>query len=145
LKYLLLLGFTIFTACGPTPGFNSIINIVTGAGNCPAGGYVLLSSLDTNRDGVVNDGDAEIKSNTVCNGNNATGVFSSVEVLDPCGDAPGVYDEVLLRLSDGTVLVSFSANASGDNTRFALIGPGTYTTTDGSNCTFTLTSEGRLQ
>lgn len=70
--------------------------------------------------------------------------YSIVSVLDPCGDAPGVVDEVLLKLSNGQVLVSFSASFNGHNTRLALLPPGTYSTTDGSNCIFTLHSNGTV-
>lgn len=60
------------------------------------------------------------------------------EILNPCGDAPGIVDEVLLKLSTGEILASFSANQSGLNTRFSIIGNGTYSVTDGSVCTFTI-------
>ena len=68
-----------------------------------------------------------------------------LEVIDPCGDASGVVDEILLRLSDGSVLCSFSANASGQNTRLAILPPGNYVTTDGSACAFTVTQDGQIQ
>lgn len=66
--------------------------------------------------------------------------FTPVGIEDPCGDAPDIYDEVFLRLANGTLLASFSDDANGDNTRFSILDPGTYTTTDGDNCTFTVTS-----
>lgn len=68
-----------------------------------------------------------------------------LEVIDPCGDAPSVVDEILLRLADGSVLCSFSANANGQNTRLAILPPGSYVTTDGSNCHFTVTAQGTIQ
>lgn len=70
--------------------------------------------------------------------------FSNVTVVDPCGDAPTVVDEVLLKLGDGTVLASFSDNANGANTRFSLLNPGTYMTSDGSNCVFTVSNDGNI-
>lgn len=60
-----------------------------------------------------------------------------VEIVNPCGDQPG-FDEVLLRLSTGQIIASFSDNASGANTRFTTIGNGSYSTTDGTNCAFTV-------
>lgn len=68
----------------------------------------------------------------------ALSAYTIVAIEDPCGDAPGIVDEVLLKLANGQTLVSFSDNSSGKNTRFALLGPGSYQTTDGSNCTFTI-------
>lgn len=73
------------------------------------------------------------------------GQAAVVEVIDPCLDAPGIYDEVILRLANGQLLASFSQNASGLNTRFAILTPGSYQTTDGSNCSFTVTAEGDIQ
>lgn len=70
--------------------------------------------------------------------------YAVTSIVDPCGDAPGVIDEVLLKLANGQVLVSFSANANGNNTRLAILPPGNYVTTDGSNCAFTLTSTGQV-
>jgi hypothetical protein len=70
--------------------------------------------------------------------------YAVVAIEDPCGDAPGIYDEVLLKLASGQVLASFSDNSSGKNTRFALLPPGSYVTTDGSSCHFTLNVDGSL-
>lgn len=66
------------------------------------------------------------------------GLDAIMEIVDPCGDAPGIYDEVLIRMNDGRLLASFSDAASGQNTRFSIIVPGSYVTTDGSNCHFTV-------
>lgn len=68
-----------------------------------------------------------------------------LEVIDPCGDAAGVIDEILIRLTDGRVLCSFSANANGQNTRLSVLPAGSYVTTDGSNCHFTVTAQGAIQ
>lgn len=72
------------------------------------------------------------------------GPAAILEVIDPCGDAPGVVDEILLRLADGSVLCSFSANASGQNTRLAILPTGSYVTSDGSNCNFTVNANGTI-
>lgn len=74
----------------------------------------------------------------------ALSAYSIVNVIDVCGDAPGIIDEVLLVLANGQVLVSFSENANGKNTRFSILPPGTYQTTDGSACVFTLTADGQV-
>lgn len=63
-------------------------------------------------------------------------------IADPCDDAAGIVDEILLLMADGQVIASFSDNANGKNTRFAVVPPGAYTTTDGSSCQFTVNNEG---
>lgn len=70
--------------------------------------------------------------------------YNIVTIIDPCGDAPGIYDEVLLKLANGQIVASFSQNVNGDYTRFALIPQGTYMTTDGSNCRFNVSSTGEV-
>jgi hypothetical protein len=70
--------------------------------------------------------------------------YTVMSIVDPCEDATGVIDEVLLKLANGQVLVSFSDNSSGKNTRFSLLPPGTYKTTDGSDCVFSLSADGSI-
>lgn len=78
------------------------------------------------------------------NGTNGTngvdGLDAVADIIDPCGKQ-GAHDEVILVLSDGQLLASFSDAASGLNTRFSLIGPGNYVTTDGTNCHFSVDSD----
>lgn len=74
----------------------------------------------------------------------AMSAYAVAEVLDPCGDAPGVIDEVLLKLANGQLLASFSDNSSGKNTRFSIIPAGSYVTSDGTNCHFTVDSSGAV-
>jgi hypothetical protein len=71
------------------------------------------------------------------------GYNNIVDTIDICGDGPGV-DEVLLRLSNGKILASFSQNASGLNTRFAILTPGNYVSTDSQNCFFTVQANGNV-
>lgn len=59
-----------------------------------------------------------------------------LSILDPCGDAPGIIDEVLLQLASGELLVFFANNVHSDYGRLAIIPPGNYITTDGQNCAF---------
>ena len=61
--------------------------------------------------------------------------YSVTELIDPCGDSPGKYDEVLLRLANGTLLAHY---ADGAKQFLAVIGPGTYVTTDYQSCVFTV-------
>lgn len=72
------------------------------------------------------------------------GTPAILEVIDPCGDADDIVDEVLIRMSNGQVLVSFSDSANGNNTRLAVLPPGSYMTTDGSACQFTVGNDGQV-
>jgi len=67
--------------------------------------------------------------------------FTVTEILDPCGDAPGQFDEVLLRLANGQVIAHF---ASGNLQFLAVLSPGSYVTTDSQACHFTLNSDGTI-
>ncbi len=62
--------------------------------------------------------------------------YSVVELINPCGDAPG-YDEILLRLHNGQLIAHFS---HGNKQFLTLLTPGTYQTTDGTNCLFSVDS-----
>lgn len=56
-------------------------------------------------------------------------------IYDPCEDASGITDEIVIKLHNGTVLSSVSDNVNGYNTRLSLLGPNTsWITTDGSRC-----------
>ncbi len=56
-----------------------------------------------------------------------------VEIVDPCGNNVGYFDEVLLKLQDGTYVAYFESN--GD--RFlTILEDGFYRTTDNQNCRF---------
>ena len=79
----------------------------------------------------------------VCNGVVETVTVTEPTVLvNPCGDAPNVVDEVFVKLSNGTLLASMSADVNGSNTRLVVLEPGRYQTTDGDQCQFTITPEG---
>lgn len=78
----------------------------------------------------------------VLNGQDAAppSYYGVTSIVDPCG-RQGSFDEVLLKLSNGQILAHF---ASGAQQFLAIIGNGTYSTTDGTSCTFTITSEGEI-
>lgn len=69
--------------------------------------------------------------------NGQDGVSSVIEIIDPCGDQ-GRFDEVLLRLHDGSLLAHY---ASGSRQFLTFIGPGNYITTDGLGCSFTVDND----
>lgn len=158
---------SLLTSCGPNvgrpglqgppgergeSGFEQIVEVLADAPTCLSGGKTLLFALDADRNGFISVMDRHLRSAEVCNGSagvpgapgedGADGTspigMTLIDVIDPCGDAPGVVDEVLLQLSDGRILASFSQNASGLNTRFSIIGVGSYVTTDGSACHFSV-------
>ena len=56
-----------------------------------------------------------------------------LEVIDPCGDSEGQFDELLFRLADGTLMVYFE---DGSRRFLTVIGPGNYRTTDRQQCLF---------
>jgi len=119
-------------------GVNSLVSVVPGS---PC--QTLLVGQDVNRNGVLDIDESQFSTN-ICDGDDAPVVpLSLTEILDPCGPQT-TYDEVLLRLANGTILASFSQNVNGLNTRFVVIPPGTYQTSDGTNCIFTINPDGSL-
>lgn len=65
--------------------------------------------------------------------------YTVVNVIKPCPTVAGPNPEVILVLANRTLLASVSQSA-GANTRLALVTPGSYTTTDGRSCAFTVTA-----
>jgi len=63
------------------------------------------------------------------------GIDAIVEFIDPCGDNPGHFDEVVLKLSTGELLAYFE---SGSHRFLSLIRNGNYRTTDVQNCAFSV-------
>lgn len=123
-------------------GYSIVTQTATIAVNdviCPGGGTRLYLAQDTDRDGLWSPLDGHQQMMSICNGVDAPPTpYTPVGFIDPCGDAPGVYDEVFMRLQNGMLLASFSDNFAGDNTRLSILSPGTYQTTDGDNCVFTV-------
>lgn len=64
--------------------------------------------------------------------------FTVTELLDPCGDNPNQFDEVLLRLANNDLIAYFEQG----NKRFlTVIPPGNYVTTDTQACSFTVNND----
>jgi hypothetical protein len=61
--------------------------------------------------------------------------YSIVAIIDPCGDMPGQFDEILIRLADNTLIAYFE---SGGNRFLSAIPAGSYRTTDVQQCHFTV-------
>lgn len=103
---------------------------------------VIMSATDINDSGTWELSDSNQQSALVCDGADAPpSQFTPVSIVDPCGTKPNTWNEVFLQLYDGSLLASFSDNASGLNTRFSLITPGNYVTSDGDMCYFTITAD----
>lgn len=76
----------------------------------------------------------------ICNGADASipdGLFVT-RLLMPCGPLSSSYKEILLQMSDGSVIATFSNSISGDHTRLTVLPDGAYQDTDDSGCSFTL-------
>jgi hypothetical protein len=59
------------------------------------------------------------------------------KIIDPCGKQGSGFNEVLLKLANDNIMAHFS---SGANQFFALLTPGNYVTTDGTNCNFNVSN-----
>jgi hypothetical protein len=133
-------------------GLNSFINtyrsnLIDPSICLTSSGVVVESGLDENKNNFLEV--TEVSSLAfVCDGEQGTAGPTSPnsinEVIDPCGDAPGIFDEVLLRLESGVILASFSDNSSGLNTRFSVLEEGSYMTTDNSGCSFKVSGDGEV-
>lgn len=67
----------------------------------------------------------------------------SVEIIDPCGAESKIgFDEVLIRLPDRTVIAYFKFDSYEHLTRLAA--GRSYMTTDDTQCTFSIDSDGTI-
>lgn len=128
-------------------GHNTLMSVLNYAPSCLNGGVTLIAGLDVNDSGTLEpteiSGSAEVCNGAV--GQSATpSAFTPVGLVDPCGTKPGLHNEIFIRLYNGTLIASFSDSSSGTNTRFSVLTAGTYQTTDGDNCVFTLDSSGNI-
>jgi hypothetical protein len=58
-----------------------------------------------------------------------------VEVIDPCGDMAGEFDEIILRLNSGEHVAYFE---SGGKRFLSVLGNGSFQTTDKQKCNFSI-------
>lgn len=138
-----------------SPGQNSLVKLTRSSSIdsliCESeAGVIIESGLDIDSSSVLDPAEVQAIA-VVCDGNEGpigltgpqgpTSPMSVASIVDPCGDDSGIYDEVILRLANGQLLASFSDNANGKNTRFSLLTPGSYVTTDGSNCNFSVDND----
>lgn len=71
--------------------------------------------------------------------------YCVTEIIDPCGDKPNVDDEVFLLLANGKLVWLQVDNGSALTARLALARDGSWQTTDGSGCNFTLLTSGSMR
>lgn len=65
-----------------------------------------------------------------------------VQYIDPCGDKPGTFDEILMQTKSGNFIAYFESGSKRYLT--TLQKNVNYVTTDGSACHFTINSSGEL-
>lgn len=58
-----------------------------------------------------------------------------VQFIDPCGDKPNVYDEIVMRTSKNKLIAFFK---NGSRRELIVLEPGDYVTTDAQHCRFTV-------
>lgn len=109
---------------------------------CVGGGSTILMAKDVNNSGVYSVTAPNQQAMTICNGQSAQmPSYTPVDVIHACGDNVP-YKEVLLVLSNGKVLGSFSNDTGGTMTRLAFLSDGTFMNTDNSGCVFSLSTSG---
>lgn len=146
-----------------------LVETLPDAPGCPAGGRTLLLGTDENANGQIDPDDGSLTSMEVCDGitggtgaagtagtdgvngiDGTNGVdavqspYTPVDLISFCGDLSRTWAEVGMRLSNGTIIASMSDNVEGRNTRWVILRPGHYATTDGFNCAFTLNNDGSI-
>ena len=85
------------------------------------------------------DGAAGIAGSPGRNGTSpAPSAYDIAEIIDPCGKQ-ATHDEVILRLTNGSLLAHYS---DGTKQFFSVIGAGSYRSTDGTNCVFSVDANG---
>lgn len=64
-----------------------------------------------------------------------------VQLIDPCGDNEGRYDEIIMRTSQNRLIAFFQ---SGSQRYLTVLEPGHYITTDSQMCHFTVLDNGAI-
>ena len=125
---------------------HSVLISTMPAVSCNAGGIILFMGTDLDDNGILNSIEVAVTS-TICNGipgidgvDGISPTFTSIDIIDPCGDSAGIIDEIFIKMPSGQFIGSISDNSSGKNTRFSILMPGSYITKDGSKCHFTIDS-----
>lgn len=67
--------------------------------------------------------------------------YTITEIIDPCGDNPNEYDEIIIKMYNGLYFAYFEDK----NKRFlTILNPGKYITTDKQKCEFEILENGEI-
>lgn len=110
-------------------GVSCTVQPIIVSASAPTGGALLQCGLTQV---VVYNGSA----------NAAAAMLQVVQQITPCGPNSSPWKEVLLQLAGGSLIGTFSDNASGLNTRLSDIPDGSYIDTDNSGCNFSVSTSG---
>lgn len=134
LSLLLLFIIGTFGCARPVSGIDGTNGTSCSVESATNGALILCtdgtSSLITNGSNGLNGADG-VPGRDGLDGRN--GIDSIVDIIDPCGDNPNQFDEVILQLSTGEFLAYFEH----DGNRFlSILTNGSYRTTDSQKCSF---------
>lgn len=136
-KYTLIIATLILTACSsnytyiPKDGKDG----VDGTDGKDGQG---CTQVATTNGSIITCGTSTV---VILNGKDAPPTaYTVVQIIDPCGKQTA-FDEVLLKLANGSILAHY---ASGSNQFLTYVTPGSFVTTDGTNCHFTVSSTGNV-
>lgn len=133
---------------GPEGQGCSVTQVPVGDSVLPYGGAVIICNDNSVLISNGAKGDTGEKGSDGINGRDGVdsqpSAYGIEAIIDPCGDSPSIDDEVFLKLANGTILWLQVDNSNGKNARLAVARPGRWQTTDGSDCQFTLNTDGSI-
>lgn len=140
---LVLLSCGTFQGKDGEPGLNSLVTLsrttISSELCASKSGIVVNSGLDINRNNLLEESEY-LKTQVLCDGNDASSEFNIYKVHDPCGDDPGKPDEVILELKNGIFLAWYK------NLGLSVLEKEVnYVTTDDQKCLFKINSQGELE
>lgn len=148
MKSLFLVSMLLLTGCGKTASYSTttLPQGPKGDQGLPGlnGTSCSVGATSTGAVVVCTDGTYAFINNGVDGQNGSDGQdaptnpYDIVAIIDPCGDN-GAFDEVLLKMNNGMILAHYS---DGTKQFMTLIGPGSYSTTDGHACNFAISNSG---
>jgi len=152
MKYLVsaIIGLTLFTSCGRVESPSELVDFLDNKKTVDSNKdriselekrldqyYVSLEGLEANIDKVGVDQDTL----TLLVNNNVSSIATIEtnntvsEMIDPCGDNPNEFDEILLIMSDGSIIAYFE---QGSKRFLGELPDGNYRTTDRQACNFSV-------
>ena len=148
MKYIFIILSLLFIGCAPQKarngvnghdGFTSLLSTTryeAGLALCPSdSGVEIQTGLDRNRNWVLDTEEANYIT-IVCDGEPDATPYGISVLIDPCGPQ-GDNDEIIVRLTDGSLLFHYS---HGNKQFLSILSDGNYETTDGTKCSFYVNS-----